>query len=213
MRSRVEEVAFTSDIEAMFYQVRIPPAQRSFRKFLWRENGILTKNIADYQTCVHVFDSTSSPSCSTYSLRRTAIDNNDTYGVEAANTILRNFYADDLLKSHKLEKPAIALIKDMKGMCQPGGFNLTKFSTNSKTVYNFIISIDDGAKGYDNDKIRMMVHFNEKTLGIHWKVKDNKFGFEMQLKETLFTRRGLLSAISDLLGLVAPFMLESQKLI
>ena len=105
MRFRVEEeVAFTSDIEAMFYQVRIPPEQRSFRKFLWREIGIVTNNRAGYQTFVHVFDSTSSPSCSTYSLRRTAIDNNDTYGVEASNTILRNFYAGDLLKSLKSEK-------------------------------------------------------------------------------------------------------------
>ena len=36
-----EKVAFMDDIEAMFYQVRIPPEHRSYLRFLWWKNRIL----------------------------------------------------------------------------------------------------------------------------------------------------------------------------
>ena len=78
----------------------------------------------------------------------------------------------------------------------------------------FITSINDGAKGYGNDKIKLMEDLNENTLGMHWKAKSYKSGFDMQFKEKPFTKMNLLSAISgtyDPLGLVAPFMLEFWK--
>ena len=39
IRFREEKVAFMADIEAMFYQVRVPKNQRSFFQFLWWEDG------------------------------------------------------------------------------------------------------------------------------------------------------------------------------
>lgn len=54
----------------------------------------------------------------------------------------------------------------MKDMCQPGGINQAKFATNSKMVWNFIISIDDKPKSYGNDKIRMVEDYNENASGM-----------------------------------------------
>ena len=51
--------------------------------------------------CTHVFGGTSSASCSNYPLRRTAIDNKEVYETDAAITLLRNVYVDDLVKSMK----------------------------------------------------------------------------------------------------------------
>ena len=48
---------------------------------------------------VHIFGATSSPCCSNKALRQTADDNEDKYGSEAAETVRRNFYVDDLLKT------------------------------------------------------------------------------------------------------------------
>lgn len=67
---------------------------------------------------------------------------------------------------------------------------------HSEMVWNFITSIDYGGMGNDNGKVRQMDTLIEKYLGINWKVKDDKFGFDIHLKEKPFTRRGLLLAIS-----------------
>lgn len=67
---------------------------------------------------------------------------------------------------------------------------------HSEMVWNFITSIDYGGMGNDNGKVRQMDALIEKYLGINWKVKDDKFGFDIHLKEKTFTRRGLLLAIS-----------------
>ena len=56
--------------------------------------------------CAYVFGGTSSASCSNYALRRTAIDNKEICGTDAATTLLRNIYVDDLLKSMKDVKSA-----------------------------------------------------------------------------------------------------------
>ena len=84
---------------------------------------MLKNKIVDFQMCAHVFWSASSSSCSNYSLKRTAIENKDTYGVETSNTLFRNFYVDDLLKSAKSETAIIRLM-NVKCMCQADGFNL-----------------------------------------------------------------------------------------
>ena len=51
-------------IETMFYQVRVPGEHRSFLRLLWWKDNNTSNDIVDYKMNVHVFDGTSSPSCS-----------------------------------------------------------------------------------------------------------------------------------------------------
>ena len=44
---------------------------------------------------VHVLGGVSSSSCSNYALRKTASDNQDEFGNDAAETLRKNFYVDD----------------------------------------------------------------------------------------------------------------------
>ena len=77
--------------------------------------------------CVHVFGDASSPSCCNYELKTTAIDNEVLFGREAAKTLKRNFYVDDLLKSTPDAQSAISLIKAVTKMrCETGGLKLGK---------------------------------------------------------------------------------------
>jgi hypothetical protein len=48
---------------------------------------------------VHLFGATSSPSCANFSLRKTAEDNRKDFDLEVIETVNRNFYVDDCLKS------------------------------------------------------------------------------------------------------------------
>ena len=67
-------------------------------------------------------------------LQKTAIDNEVRYGEEASQTLLHNFYVDDLLKSVETKELAIRLIRDIKAMSRAGGFNLTKFISNKVVI-------------------------------------------------------------------------------
>ena len=101
--------------------------KRSVFRFLWCEDSNLGGDFLSHEMCVHVFGGNSSPECCNYAPRKTAMDNEVRYGEEASQTLLHNYYVDDLLKSVKTEELAVRLIRDFKAMCQAGGFNLTKF--------------------------------------------------------------------------------------
>ena len=93
---------------------------------------------------VHVFGGTFSPSCSNYVLKRASIDEDgeEQFGKAATETLQDNFYVDDLLKSLDNEREAIKLIKNVKAMCESGGFKLTKFLSNRKQVLQSIDEAD-----------------------------------------------------------------------
>ena len=109
-RFRTEQFAFMADVDSMFYQVRIPEDQRSYVRFLWWSNGNTDSPLEDYQMCVHLFGSISSPSCANFALKRTADDQESKFGKEAADTLRRNFYVDDLLKSSDTSQRAQQLL-------------------------------------------------------------------------------------------------------
>ena len=71
--------------------------------------------------CVDLFGAVSSPGSSNYALKRTAVDNSSSFGADASQTVMKNFYVDDLLKSVKSEEYAVVLIKKVKEMCNASG--------------------------------------------------------------------------------------------
>lgn len=83
---------------------------------------------------VRIFGATSSSSCASYALKRTAEDNTGCFSVEATNTVKNNFYVDDLLKAVDTENHAIRLCKELKSLCASGGFKLTKWINNNRAV-------------------------------------------------------------------------------
>ena len=98
----------------------------------------MSKESIDHEMCVYIFGDVFSGVCSNYTLRRTAIENENKYGEDAGETLKNNFYIDDMLKSKQNEDKAITLIKDVKLMCQEGSFYLTKFASSSETVLQSI---------------------------------------------------------------------------
>ena len=59
-RFRQEQIAFMSDIEAMFYQVQVPPRDCDYLRILWWPDGDLNKDPEEYQMLVHLFGGASS---------------------------------------------------------------------------------------------------------------------------------------------------------
>ena len=163
----------------------------------------------------HVFGGTSSPSCWNYAHRLTAIDNEDKFGKEAAVTLEKNFYVDDLFKSVNTIKDATSIIHNVITMFAAGGFNLTKFTSNRKEI---LLSIPEEKrrKGVKDQDLSSGEIPQERALGIIWKIEEDTLGFQLQLLKKPLTRRGLLSVLSsvyDPLGIAGPFLLEGRSII
>ena len=66
-----EEVAFSADIEGMFYQTNVTPRDTDSLRFLcW--SGSIDDLPEDYKMLVHIFGAKSSPCCANKALNRTA---------------------------------------------------------------------------------------------------------------------------------------------
>ena len=205
-RFRQEEVAVIADIEKMHVQILVADEHRSLLRFLWWKDGDMSKEIIDHEMCVHVFGSVSSGACSNYALKRTAIENKNKYGKDAAETLKNNFYVDDMLKSVENEDKAITLMK--------GGFNMTKFASSSKRVLQSIPEKDRKIGVKNSDLLGSLP--KDRALGVLWNVENDTLGFKVNLKEKPLTRRGVLSVLSsiyDPLGFGAPFLLKGKQTI
>ena len=74
------------------------------------------------------------PGCCIYALQRTALDNVSSYSIKATNTVMRNLYVDEVLKSVPSVRDALTLIQEVGDLCKRGGINLTKFISNKKDM-------------------------------------------------------------------------------
>ncbi|XP_068749323.1 uncharacterized protein [Montipora capricornis] len=83
---------------------------------------------------VHLFGAVSSPSCSTFALRRAADDAKNHVHRETADVLNKNFYVDDYLRSEESEKAAVQRIKSVRSACSAEGFKLGKFVSNRREV-------------------------------------------------------------------------------
>ena len=131
IRFRQEQLALAADIEAMFHQVRVHERDCDALRFLWWPNGDLDAQPSCYRMQVHLFGATSSQSCAAHALKRTADDHANLFKPEVLETIHRNFYVDDCLKSVPSEKEAVKFALDLRSLLEMGGFKLTQWLSNT----------------------------------------------------------------------------------
>ncbi|XP_078493996.1 uncharacterized protein LOC144749513 [Ciona intestinalis] len=211
VRFRKYKIAFTGDIKAMFHQVYVNSNDCDAFRFLWWENGDYTKQPLSYRMTVHIFGATSSPSCASFALRRTAKDNIPGVSEEAVESVMKNFYVDDLLKSVETEERALSLIHELDELLSSGGFKLTKYLSSSRYVMD---KLNQSELSPSLKTLNVACLPTDKTLGIFWNTQTDAFEVKVNVKEKPATRRGLLSMASqvfDPLGFVQPFLLPVKR--
>ena len=72
---REKPFGMSADVEAMFLQVQTPPEDAKCFRFVWRENQ--SDDIFTVEYTRHVFGAKDSPTCASYALQRTAMDNEE----------------------------------------------------------------------------------------------------------------------------------------
>ena len=86
----------------------------------------------------HIFGATDSPCCANFAMKCVARDNKERCNRVFSESILKSFYADDLLKSVTTTEEAVNLAKEFSDVMQRGGFSLTKFISDGKDTMNSI---------------------------------------------------------------------------
>lgn len=209
LRFRQEKIAITGDIEKMFLQVHVSPKHRDLLRFVWFRNFDKNEELCEYRLTVHLFGAKSSPSVANYALRQTVVDNSH-YSEETKLAVMRNFYVDDLLCSVSDEDTALRRFEDIRSLVATGGFNLTKFVSNSEKLMKIYNSLDsnNSTKNLSSPEI-------SHALGLKWETKFDTLMFNINNDKRNVTRRGLLSVIHgvyDPLGLAGPAMIPAKRL-
>ena len=215
LRFRQEPIAFTCDIEQMFFQFSVNPEHRDYLRFLWFKDNDWQSEPVHYRMGVHLFGATSSPGCASFALKQIASDYEQVHGIAAKEFIHRNFYVDDGLKSTETVQEAVELVSRARKLCAEGGIRLHKFCSNSREVLESVPP-EDRAKGIKNLDVLCDILPVERTLGVQWCVESDEFQFRIVLKDQPFTRRGILSTISsvyDPLGFIAPVIMVGKQIL
>ena len=75
----------------------------------------------------------------------------------------------------------IKLAKNIIGMCERGGFKLTKFNNSRKVLA--IIPEERQHQKIKNQDLDMGDLPVKRALGIHWNIENSYLGFKIQLKD------------------------------
>ena len=213
LRFRQEPVALMSDIERMFDQVLVAPDDCHALRFLWWENGNPSNNLVDHQMLVHLFGAKSSPCRANFALRKTACDNKSEFDVHTVDTVYRNFYVDDCLKSVASVPDAKRLVRQLTDLLSKGGFHLTKWISNCREVLEFIPASERASSVMALDFEDLPI---DRALGTQWNVEKDTLSFRVSEKEVADTRRGILSLVSgvyDPLGFASPLVLPAKMIL
>ena len=215
LRFRQHTIPYMGDLKQMFYQIYVPESQRNLLRFVWWPDGDTSRKLEDYEMCVHLFGAVCSPSVAGYALRKTAVDNADRYGEEAANAVFRNFYVDDLCKSEDSVRQAVSMIGKIDGICAAGGFNLTKLISSNREVLKSI-PLEKRAPLLQVRDMSSMGLPIERALGVVWNVQNDTLGFRIQFSDKELSRRVLLSDVSSIYdpdGRCCAFVLPGKKVL
>ena len=133
----------------------------------------------------HIFGATSSPSCANFPLRQTAIEFGQLYNPSIAEIVHHNFYVDDCLVSFSSVKETIAAQRELKELLARRGLNLTKWTSNDAEVLDSIPSAERSKKAQH----LLEGSSNDRVLGVQWRVKEDKFTFDVNLLQKPCTKR------------------------
>ena len=219
LRFRQEQIGLVSDIESMFHQVLVEPRDCDALRFFWWPNADLAGEMEEYRIVRHLFGATSSPSVANFCLRKTADDHQDEFDPKVLDTIKRNMYVDDMMKSVKNSCEATTLVEQSRELLAKGGFRLTKWYSNDREV---LASIPESERAKSVVDLDMENLPTESVLGLKWNTEDDSFVWDVAEKLSRFlntepvTRRDLVSAaysLFDPLGFIAPYVMKAKLLL
>lgn len=170
IRFREGEVAWSSDIKAMYSRVRLNDQDRRYHRFLWpEENG----TISTCEMTRVTFGVTCSPFVAIKSTWRAAEDAGPEFQ-DAYDAIKNNLYVDDYLGSAPDTERGVAIASRVQCVLAAGDFHLRGWRSNSPEFLRLIDSSPE--RGDNNTKQSLGPEESEKVLGVVWTPANDTLG-------------------------------------
>lgn len=207
LRFRLFPVALCADVEQMYLRIRVTTDHHKYLKILYRFKNDKLRIFAF--NCLP-FGLKSSPYLAMRTIRQLASEECYRYP-EAASVAESQLYMDDLVTSLHEDISAIKLSKQLISLFKSGGFNLTKWASNSTAFLNSLPETHRSSVSFSDDANNTM-----KVLGLAWLPANDSFFMTSSNTNEKCTKRTILSLVArlfDVLGLVAPVILFAKLLI
>ncbi|XP_063537553.1 uncharacterized protein LOC134746911 [Cydia strobilella] len=209
-RFRLHRYVFTTDIRMMFRQILIAEEDRRFQLVFWRESPDLPLLV--YRLNTVTYGMKSSPYLAIRALRQLASDE-ETFPA-AAHLLRSSVYMDDILGGADSIEDASKLKQELTDLLRSGGFELSKWTSNSKEVLKDIEEehLEKPRKIFDNSDGPSFY----KILGVQWDSSSDSFSYRTRLDDTSeCTKRSILSTLArafDPLGWICPVIFQGKVL-
>lgn len=196
----------------MYHRIGIPEVDQHVHRFLWTEMEVNRKPDT-YVKTVLTFEDKPAPAMAQIALRKTADENQDSYP-EAAISLKKNSYMDDICDSVKRVEQAKNLTKDLDKVLETGGFQV-KFWVSNEDLK------DDESVREDNAVKLLQGEGPGKVFGVEWNSKTDNLTFKIgadilektSAEDIKLTKRSILSYIAriyDPVGIAAAFIIRAK---
>ncbi|XP_028847241.1 uncharacterized protein LOC114796892 [Denticeps clupeoides] len=215
MRFRKEPVAFSADVQQMFYCFEVRKDHRDYLRFLWYEDNDPKKGICDYRMKVHVFGNSPSPAVAIHCMRRAAVEGEKEHGHDAKQFVMRHFYVDDGLASTETAEEAIKVLTSAQSMLAQSNLKLHKIASNDHKVVEAFPAAERAKDLKDLDLEKDNIPL-QRSLGVLWNLENDCFTFHVTTEQKPFIRRGVLAIVNSLydpLGFVSPITMQGKALL
>ena len=216
LRFRLRKIGITADVEKMFFQVKIPQEDRKYLRILYWEDGNVDSEAKDFAMNMHTYGLRDSLCVCNFALKLTADRNMVNVSDFAVQTVKNDFFVNDLVTAVNNEYEGEKCIKEIDKLMDSGGFNLTKWASNNKSLLKNITKNKLSPGIIDLDFGSCMVPM-QKTLGVFWDMNDSKDFLIAKVKcfnKGKVTRRTCLSdafKLFDPCGLFQVFLMPFKS--
>ena len=194
--------AFSVDIEAFFHNVIVDERDRGAFRFLWWEDEQM-KKLVEFMFLAFIFGSSSSPTVTSFVLRRHSENLEGVASAKVREIIRRYFYVDDGTGGDDDLDKCKTLCKELEEAMALGGFSLSKWIFSHKEMAEEEVEEEEAKE--------------KRILGIVWDTKKDTLSVaidEEKYKDEATTPRHVVqqqAALFDPLGIVAPFHLLGRQ--
>lgn len=210
IRFRKFPIALVADIEKMYRQISMNPADRSLQRILWRFDA--SEPIQAYELGTVTYGLAPSSFLATRTLLQLVEDEGIPFP-NASTAIKKNVYVDDLIAGANSIEAAIQLRGELSELLQKGGFRFRKWCSNALPV---VADLPPELLGTQHS-MKFDPDESIKTLGIRWEPEADVFRFDVTVtvQNQRPTKRTILSAIAQLydpLGIISPVVVAAKIL-
>ncbi|KAL0830355.1 hypothetical protein ABMA28_002543 [Loxostege sticticalis] len=124
LRWRRHRVVLVGDIRQMYRRIQLDEHDRDFLRILWRSSP--DQEIKHYRLTTVTYGTSCAPYLAIKTLRQLAEDERGNFEDQIIDTVLLDFYIDDLLTGEYTAERVVELKNELTRLLQRGGFTLHK---------------------------------------------------------------------------------------